>query len=884
LRNIQRLQHHRLHFMQYLHKEMIHQAYLAEETKVRAAMTIAAAAAAPPPQRSGRSSRSPPHRLALNEEKERLHEIEDRLRKVEVLHREAEREREEAARLRRELEWRNDELNLRFAQQHGVPPAGSRDASSELTSSVVSPHRHSYGVHTNASGQLIVAHGSGSSVHGQYPLIPHSVNVADLGMLADPAVAPKPDDVDLGLAIVDRYVFGEEWDRLFPAYEAVVRFNAQIDVCLAMKLPRRLVVITNMVVDRPGLRVTAEIHYDRTKIERDGVERRMSGCPFRFLQRLYDMRDLFVAEQGKAVSALVGRNGNGTTAPRSIGGRPGGSRTTSRHASRHTSRRQRPHDPNSDVSSLMEEEDQRMAYDDVDARRDSLHRRTEDRVRAAEERVARRLRKVAAEVRRRVAENLDQLLEEEDYQRDHLQLEEAKMRQRLGREANVNARHTLTTSMAGIEEEERIERVTIEVGAARQLHVLMGSHRRRMALLNVMDSEADRRRQIAELEQLSRQDLNEAMRPTAISARSARVVEAELAHREQLRQAEMKTRSNISHTMMELTKGCIAASLADLIADETAARASIRSEAMASLLNLLFHTPLASKGRPAPSESTVHMRVLLRDVQADEAVARQQTLADERRRRLLYRQESVIVGETHTRDAVEVEELDARDAILDAMVQQNRRLLERRISEREQLTSLLNEEQFYRRTVLSDEQDAFEILAELFAAGLKEALSRVPEDVESDDEMMRRRHISPQRTAKPFHYMTFSPDDMDYPPSAVLAIEGILGCSINKNLEVVSISRPLPKVEEEELQLQAGDMILDVAGHSLHSSSHLREVLSNRAMQIQEEAAAEFTGVPEDQLTTNPALQKYIEVLCEHHNFLIQVLRGCEIYQIIVKS
>lgn len=883
LRNIQKLQHHRLHFMQYLHKEMVHQAYLAEAEKVRAAHVIATAAAP-----SSRSSRSPPHRQILSDEKERLREIEGRLMKVEALHREAEREREEAARLRREYEWRNDELTLRLAQQ-GVPPMGSRDASSELNSSVISPHRHSYGTHTTSNGQLVVAHGSGGS-RGQYPLIPHSMNMADLGVLGDPSAGPRPDDVDLGVAIVDRYVFGEEWDRLFPSYEADVRFNAQIDVCLAMKLPRRLVVITNMIVDRPGLRVTAEIHYDRARIERDGVERRMGGCPFRFLQRFYDMRDLFLAGRTSGAAALAGRNGADNAAPRSIGSRPA-SRHASRHASRTASRHashqhRRSNNRNSDISSLMEDDDvlNDGDYGNVDARRDQLYRRTEDRVRAAADRMAKQRKKMAAELRRRIAANMDELMEEEEYQRDHLQLEEAKMRKRLGRDANRNAKETLTTSMSNVEEDERIERVTLEVGAARQLHVLMGSHRRHMELLNLMSSEADRRRQISEQERLSRLDLSAIMNPSTRQARALQAVEAELAHRELLRQAEVKARANLLSTMAALMRGCLSASLDDLRADEAAARASIRSQAMMSLLDLLFHAPLASQGRRAPSEDTVQMRVLLREIQSDEAAERQQLIADELRRRLLYQQEDVVVRETLHRDAVELAELDARDAILDSMVHQNRQLLERRITEREQLTGLVNEEQFYRKTIISDEQDAFEVLAELFAAGLKELLSRVPADVESDDENMRRRRISTQRTAKPFHYMTFSPDDMDYPPSAVLAIEGILGCSINKNLEVVSISRPLPKVEEEELQLQAGDMILDVAGHSLHSSSHLREVLSNRAMQIQEEASAEFPDVPEDQLTTNPALQKYIEVLCEHHNFLIQVLRGCEIYQIIVKS
>ncbi|KAG5483648.1 hypothetical protein CUR178_08315 [Leishmania enriettii] len=866
LRSVQRLQHHRLHFMQHLHKEMVHQAYLVEEAKVKAAMTSAKTSLVR--HRTG----SPAVTAA---EVGRLREIEARLAEVEALHREAEREREEAARLRREYEFRNEEMSARMgAATAAALPAmlsGSGDLS-EPSSSVITPRRSS--VHPT-SGQLMLLpqqNGGGST----YPLAAHQACNLSLewALTADPAAAPRPDDVDLGVAIIDRYVFGEEWSRIFPAHEAEARFNAQIDICLAMKLPRRLVTITNLVVDRPGLRVTAEIHYDRAKIERDGVERRMSGCPFRFLQRLYDMRDLYDSAHDSAV-ALAG----GSRVPNLMGlsatsGRRPSSAASPRAPRAVSAQRRRsgcgvPYS-NSDVSEITGN----FGDDyDVDAHGEFWHRRAGDRLCSTEERMAQRRRLTAAELRRRLAENAAQMEAEEEYSRDFIQLSEAKGRQAIGREARSNVKATLTTSMAHLEEEERVERAAMEVGAARQMHVLMGVHRRQLALFSLQVSETERRKQIAAQQVQARRDLNDAMNPACAAQRK-------MAER-RAREAEVLARCGATHASQQELE----AALADIEADEVAARALIRSQAMEALLDLLFRSPAPrhSDGRRALSHRPSTLKALLSDLRADEVAQRHQIIADERRRRALYRQEDVVKREAADRVAIEEAEMDSRDAVVDDMMALNRHQLERRLNDREKLLSMINEEQFYRKTILSDEQDALEVIAELFSGSLKDLLTRMPEVAEDDDDL-RRRRVSTKRQAKPFHYMTFTPDDMDYPPSAVLAIEGIVGCSINKNLEVVSVARPLAKAEEEDLQLQAGDMILDVSGHSLHSLSHMREVLSNRVVQIQEEAFAEFPDVPEDQLTTNPALQKYIEVLCEHHNFLVQVLRGCEIYQIIVRS
>ncbi|KPI83432.1 hypothetical protein ABL78_7530 [Leptomonas seymouri] len=871
LRSVQKLQHHRLHFMQYLHKEMVHQAYLVEEAKVKAAMAAAAAEAANSRLRHRIGSvNSTPRRAKESttaEEAQRLREIESRLAQVEALHREAEREREEAARLRREYEWRAEELNATFVP-HSMPE-GSRGVS--VNSSVVIPRRNSSAY---ANGQLMVVPQNNGGSSG-YPLMhsPLYNPSMEWALLNDPAAGPRPDDVDLGTAIIDRYVFGEEWSRVYPAYEADVRFNAQIDVCLAMKLPRRLVTITNLAVDRPGLRVTAEVRYDRTKIERDGVERRMNGCPFRFLQRFYDMRDLYDPMRDGA-AALTDRRGSAT--PRTItaaaaGGaatRPSITSTSRRNSRAISSHHRRPHhrSRDSDVASISDDFD-------ADERRYRYQSRIEDRVRAAEERLAKKRHRMLGDLRRQIAENIAQLDNEEEYARDSIDYEEAKLRQRIGKDMRSKVKETLSTSMAHLGDDERVERAAIEVGAARQLQVLMGLHRRQLAVLNLIASEKDRRKQIVAQQAEARGDLNMMMNP----AREAQRKEAERRARgEELRAGHM----SMNNQKFE-------AALADLISDEIADRAVIRSQAMAELLDLLYRSPspLSRDGRRAPS--SIHapstMRALMRELMDEEADGRRQLVADERRRRCVYQQDDLVKRDMVERVLIEEAELDARDAILDGMLMQNREQLERRLSEREQLASLVNEEQFYRRTIISDAQDAFEVIVELFATELKYILTHIPE-MEMDDEDLRRRRVSTLRQAKPFHYMTFSPEDMDYPPSAVLAIEGILGCSINKNLEVVSVARPLPRAGEDDPPLQAGDMILDMAGHALHSLSHLREVLSNRAMQIQEEARLEFPYVPQNQLTVNPALQKYIEVLCEHHNFLVQVLRVCEIYQIIVRS
>lgn len=66
--------------------------------------------------------------------------------------------------------------------------------------------------------------------------------------------------------------------------------NAQMDFCLALSLPRKLVRVMHLAVDQPGLRVTLEVRHDLDRYARDTIERRVHGAPCRFLQRLYDLR------------------------------------------------------------------------------------------------------------------------------------------------------------------------------------------------------------------------------------------------------------------------------------------------------------------------------------------------------------------------------------------------------------------------------------------------------------------------------------------------------------------------------------------------------------------------------------------------------------------
>nr|CCD12179.1 unnamed protein product [Trypanosoma congolense IL3000] len=396
------------------------------------------------------------------------------------------------------------------------------------------------------------------------------------------------------------------------------------------------------------------------------------------------------------------------------------------------------------------------------------------------------------------------------------------------------------------------------------------------------------------LEEEARAELDIMMNPTRWIKFASLPEVNERTRRQRLIAAELKQRMHIYTNIRYFIADAAQSDIDSLFSDEKTARLVLTADEMKSRIDLYSwsqapgnaYTPrtaaIAAAGVGGLPPQALHALL------AEESVERVHLGNDELRRRNLYQREYIVTTEDAARNEIELDELDEHVTMLDSLVQRNRALLERRRQEQQHSVKLLSEEQYYRKSIINDEQDEFEDLMEHIDAALNDILmagaSRlcVLQDFDSPS---RRRHVpATPRQTKPFHYMSFAPEDMDHIPTANLAIEGMLGCSINKNLEVTCIARPLPKAEAEELQFQAGDMILDVAGYSLHSLSHLREVLANRAMQIQHEAREEFDDVPEEELLTNPALQKYVEVLCEHHNFLVQVLRGCDIFQIIVKS
>lgn len=917
MRTVQRMNHHRLHFMSYLHKEMVHQAYLAEESKVKAAMTLAAvavpaitAAAARTPSSHRRAASTNSSSAVATEEASRLREIESRMAQVEALHREAEREREAAARLRREYEFKIHDIAHPSANNNASKAAAatgggrrsqhSRDASDFAPSSQHSPsRRRGSGTTNSSSGQVVVVPEGGDRAVGGYQQH-HGYGSGALMPYAGPALLGEPEP-DIGISIVDRYIFGDEWDRLFPSQEVDVRFNAQIDVCLALRMPRERVTITNLVVDQPGLRVTAEISHDHNHLARDVIERRINGSPFRFLQRMYEMRDLFDpngadAGSGPAVHHHPNVTGSSSYALQHQQRRPSSSTArgtssnsraaliTSGSPRRGSSNRIRFNNTRGGGAASDYDNDEDGM--DVDGRRRELHKRQDDRARKAADRLARRKRELGRDVRHHARATLAETVEEEERSRRHVQLAEATVFHDLMKNLR---RNTKGAALESVTETEAIDRATIEVGAARQFQTLVGAHRRLMQAAHLVDGERQRRQAIMEQQTFGRHALNSTMNP-AITGSWGQLSEAERTQKQQQRERDAARRSK-QHQAMDMYKAAAALeALDDVVADERAARAALMTDAMTDWLDILYGAPTrggttttTTRGSSSSGNGPAAIRQMLAELTANEAADRATIEDEERRRRRLYATERAVQGEAIARDGLEGDELAARGAILDQMVQQGREDLQRRINDREQLQILINEEQFYRATIIADEQDAFEVLCESFADGLRRLMNRPVEDG-SDEEWLPSRKYTGPREAKPFHYMTFSPEDMDFPPSAVLAIEGILGCSINKNLEVTRIACPLPKAESEQLEFQAGDMILDVAGHSLHSLSHLREVLSARAMQIQGEATEEFPDVPAEQTTTAPALQKYIDVLCEHHNFLVQVLRGCDIFQIIVKS
>ncbi|CAJ16637.1 hypothetical protein, conserved [Trypanosoma brucei brucei TREU927] len=911
LRCILKFMHHRLHFMQYLHKEVVFEAYLHEEARLlggrpRSRSMRRSSRATSASHNASRMSASPRRSLIPPglEEAHRLREIEDRLREVENLHRTTELERAELERRqrefeeeRRDFERRRQELaHQRLEVQDLLREVGDRWRDGDRMGGMGSGiNRFDYLSDQRPRDSYGYGEGIGSrhSSHHSRQRDSDTLSVPTgeakllLSSQKPPALEEALDEADYPTAFVDRYVYGDEWRMLLPKREMEVRFNALVDTCIALKLPRRLVTILTVSVEQPGLRVTAEVRHNPETLSRDVLTRRFTTQPLRFLQRLYDLRHYYAMDDTVA------------NAPqRSL---PRGSRGTSRGTPLQGSRVLPGVIPRVNENSGIYDE---SSDDDLmgdNAMVDPMARMREFQRGAERRRLQRELesanmreKKQATQQKQRRFQQLEQLEQEESMGRSSIVLAELQTRRSMFASAVFRQRPSAITLRRQLEEKEQVERSLLEVGYVRQTQVLMQAHRRNLNFVRLLMHEAERRLRHVELEREARMELDIMMNPTRW-VKSVSLPEVnERTRRQRLVAAEMKQRMHIYANIRSFVADAVQSEIDTLISDEMAARLVLGADEMKSRIDLYswsqapgsIYTPrsaaIAAAGRQGIPPQALHALF------AEESVERVHLGNDELRRRHLYQREYIITTEDAARNDIELEELDEHVTMLDGLVQKNRKMLERRRQEQQRSIKLLSEEQYYRKSIINDEQDEFEEFMEQFDAEINDMImteaSQLGPAHDIDSPSRRRRVPSTPRQAKLFHYMSFVPEDMDHVPTANLAIEGMLGCSINKNLEVTCIARPLPKAEAEELQFQAGDMILDVAGYSLHSLSHLREVLANRAMQIQHEAREEFDDVPEDELLTNPALQKYIEVLCEHHNFLVQVLRGCDIFQIIVKS
>ncbi|RNF26374.1 uncharacterized protein Tco025E_01334 [Trypanosoma conorhini] len=896
VRNVMKLMHHRLHFMQYLHKELVHEAYLVEEAKLLGGRghRSRSASMSRPTSISPRSPRRTAY-SSVAEESARLREIEGRLRSVEQLQREAEEDRKEALRLRHEAEKKMESI-LRDSvsapsQNYATLNAAER---ARYDASVRSHSSHAAGKNppfpNDSTDMAYAAHQSKTRVSDasrvSRPLTLLNGN-GQVALATQPGLYPvlsteDPSQVEYATAVLDRYIYGDEWHLLYPAREEDVRFCALTDICLMLKLPRRLVTVRTISVDQPGVRITAEIHYIREQLPRETIERRFATQPFLFLKRLYELRHCFPA------SATAGTANRGARR-----GSKGGSRVRALQGNRSNSPsylRSADDDAGTLRSDSVMTEDSRAG---TNSRMRELERLTQDRLRQRQQdRGSERGRKQRDLQREQLQEQLDQLERDEASRRSRLVLSEAE--ERLNANGGRGGGHQLQSRSLAVQQrvlegEEQVERAKVEAGYARQMQAMGRAQHRNLAPVRLLTQERERRLRVAAQEREDRRLLDLMMNPRRLRAAASQPEVDEQSCRQRLTEAEAKQRRHIYANVRSFLMEALQEEVEGLIGDERTARMILAADEMRERLDLVC----TSK---APVCSGVP-RTLLVSPEAwqalfvEEVAERAHFVNDEGRRRRLFQREYILTTEDAARNEIELRELDEHALMLESIMHRNRAMLERRRQERKDATNLSNEEQYYRKGTLSEEHDGWEVLMELFDTGLSELLAReaarlaaavaVPE---LESPQRRRRTTVTPRVTKPFHYMTFLPEDMDHLPSSSLAIEGILGCSVNKNLEVTSIERPLPKVEEDELQFQAGDMILDVAGYSLHSLSHLREVLSNRTMQIQHEAREEFPDLPEEELTVNPALQKYLDVLCEHHNFLVQVLRGCDIFQIIVKS
>lgn len=420
-----------------------------------------------------------------------------------------------------------------------------------------------------------------------------------------------------------------------------------------------------------------------------------------------------------------------------------------------------------------------------------------------------------------------------------------------------------TPTLEGVCSTEAVDRALMVVAEARQRSIIMHAQRQRLAFLELEELEHVQRQQIwMEQEPIERYGIQVMALPLKYFPEAFRAVcNAEALHRDQVWKAEAQARQWLEKQRSPFLAKGLAKAKEMVRKEEATARLQHESDALSQLLDIITYDQRQRSwwGKHSAyqgSRTADKLSTMLGEVVEMEREERLGIVKHEARLRLL------IEEARYERE----EELYAQRLRVSAIAEPTEVSIPSRgadfsFTEPNRLPSPLK------------------------------ALDTVSRDsvsfpgMDQSSQSHRRRRFQSQKHVKPFHYMTFSPEDMDFKPNAESATEGILGCTINRNLEVVEISRPLSKRDGEDGdEFQTGDMILDASGQALHSLSHFREVLSHRIMLIQEEAKMEFPDLPEEEWTTNPAMQKYIEVLCDHHNFMIQVLRGCDIVQLIVKS
>eukprot|EP00796_Vickermania_ingenoplastis_P012242 gene12242-8428_t len=903
-------EHHRQHLLLYMHKELVHQAYNAAEAAVAARTAM-------------ESTRHQRNASFSERERARLDEIEQKLDETDALYKEVKRQKAELSRQRRELEEATQKFEEQQKQQASrsqrtgsTKPIAISRTETDLARRKHSPQPAQAAVAPDGSylGHLPNNQNMGERrvrrvLHGRewmgafFPLCEEELRHCAVIDVATAAKQPRalitlerlePVDADghslLAVATTPR------GRRHHPKSMSSPRH--------ASKGMKRNDANAPEEETGAGLLVEAVVRFNVDVTDADTMERRLHRCDFALLHSMYAHRDGFKALQeqkrtSKKRQAYAARRESSEDASSSPGGvststsevnspEKDGGRALEYRGQQHD-RRHRPGEDPADAQRYTSPYGKSHGYASTTyPQQQQQQQRPNDLAYPPSSRSA-HPQGYSGYAGAPPSPHPHQPYGWPSYQQQQQQAQQAQPRGAGG------ALVPFAASPRSAAADEGVDRAMIEVAEARQRRLMMAAHRHRVALLLLQDREkAERRRLQQEEEPVERLALTARAAPmrTLYDAMKA-TTKAEEAHREQLLQVERRARERLQRDGASVLQRGAKQAKAALLRDEEAERLLIESEALSHVLDLVGH----DRRRKAEAAEARKRSERYQHGASTARAASVLNMADHLQEAERDDRDGIMKAEARTRAALRQEIEDSEDIIREAQYQRDRveKDRQRRAEENERERARSEAEAMERERLRQLEEQQQETdsaapneptvtLMSQQQQHRTDATSRESTYTEGDSSYNRRRRLDSQRRVKPFHYMTFSPEDMDFMPNAESAIEGILGCTINRNLEVVEISRRLPKAEEEELEFQAGDMILDASGQSLHSISHLREVLSHRIMLIQEEVRQEFPDVPEEEVTTNPALQKYIEVLCEHHNFLMQVLRGCDIIQIIVKS